>query len=85
VEVHIEDDDGRMQGGKRTAACASEFQKVNNFRGGFDLSHVMSCPHSKTFKYNKNSSLSKIIFNYTDINTIISHVILDIIGEIMIK
>jgi hypothetical protein len=43
VEVHIEDDDGRMQGGKRTAACASEFQKVNNFRVRFKFGHVTLC------------------------------------------
>jgi hypothetical protein len=30
----IVDDDGRKQGGKKTVAHASEFQKVNNFRAG---------------------------------------------------
>jgi len=38
-------DDGRKQGRKRTAARASEFQKVNNFP--VNLGHVTHHPPSK--------------------------------------
>jgi hypothetical protein len=38
-----EDDDGKTQGGKSTAASGPEFQIVNNFRVGFEFGHVMCC------------------------------------------
>jgi len=57
------DDDGRKQGGKRISGHATEFQKVNNFRVGFEFNHTIHHPHSKLVKFNKRA----IIFDISDI------------------
>jgi hypothetical protein len=57
------DDDGRKQGGKRISARATEFQKVNNFRVGFEFNHVIHHLYSKLSKSNKWA----IIFDIFDI------------------
>ena len=44
-------------------ACATEFQKVNNFRVGFEFNHVIHHPYSKLSKSNKWA----IIFDIFDI------------------
>jgi hypothetical protein len=58
------EDDGRKQGGKRTAARAPEFQKVNNFR--FNFRHVTIALHSNLsqIKNQKNLIIMNIQNNY---------------------
>ena len=46
--------------GKRIAACTSEFQKVNNFQGGFEIGHMI-LPHSKKL-FKSNTVFCIIIF-----------------------
>jgi hypothetical protein len=46
-------------GGKRIAACTSEFQKVNNFQGGFEIGHMIPL-HSKK-KFTKSNTVFCII------------------------
>ena len=56
-----EDDDGRMQGGKSTAACGPEFQMVNKVAGGLYLV-MWSAAAQKIFQVHKQEIL--VIFIY---------------------
>jgi len=58
------DDDGRKQGGKRISARATEFQKVNNFRVGFEFNHVIHHPYSKLSKSNKWAIILTFLIYY---------------------